>query len=42
VVVPAYILIAVYEGSFVSASSSTFVVGIVLDGSYSNRSEVEY
>jgi hypothetical protein len=30
----------VYEG-FLPASSSTFVVGGVLDGSYSNRSEIE-
>jgi hypothetical protein len=32
---------AVYEGSFFPTSSPTFVVGSVLDGSNSNRSEVE-
>jgi hypothetical protein len=31
----------VYEGSFFPASSPTFIVGNVLDGGYSNRSEVE-
>jgi hypothetical protein len=30
-----------YEGSFTAASSPTFVGGCVLDGGYSNRSEVE-
>jgi hypothetical protein len=33
---------AMYEGSFFPASSPIFVVGDVLDGSYSNRSEVEF
>jgi hypothetical protein len=32
---------AVYEGSFFPASSPTFVVGGLLDDSYSNWSEVE-
>jgi hypothetical protein len=31
---------AVYEGSFLLASSPAFVVGGVLDDSYSNRGEV--
>jgi hypothetical protein len=30
-----------YEDSFFKASSPTFVGGVVLDGSYSNRGEVE-
>jgi hypothetical protein len=33
---------AVYEDSFFSASSPLFVGGGVLDGNYSNRSEVEF
>jgi hypothetical protein len=32
---------AVYEGFFFPTASSTFVVGGVLDDSYSDRSEVE-
>jgi hypothetical protein len=36
-----YIPIAVYEGSFLPASSPAFVVVCVLDGSQSNRSEVK-
>jgi hypothetical protein len=32
---------AVYEGSFFPISWPTFVVGGVLDGSYSNRGEVK-
>jgi hypothetical protein len=31
-----------YEGSFFPASLPTFVVGGVLDDSYSNKSELEY
>jgi hypothetical protein len=42
VVVLAYIpTSSVYEGSFFPASLLTFVVGGVLDGNNSNRSEVE-
>jgi hypothetical protein len=41
VVVPVYIPPAVYEGSFFTISTSTFVGGGVLHDSCSNRSEVE-
>jgi hypothetical protein len=41
VVVLAYIPLPVYEGSFSTISSPTFVGGGVLDGSYFNRSELE-
>jgi hypothetical protein len=34
-------LSAVYESSFFPTSSPTFVVGGVLDATYSNKSEVE-
>jgi hypothetical protein len=36
-----FLVSAVYEDSFFPTSMITFAVGGVLDGSYSNRSEVE-
>jgi hypothetical protein len=35
-------VLEVYEGCFFPTSSPTFVVGGILDDSYSNRGEVEF